>query len=77
MTSTEFRQALRRLGLAPKDTPQSGVRAAARWYGVAPTTVRIWLATEPSPLAARLTRLALALLDRGMSRVEIDAMLRG
>lgn len=73
MTAAEFHEALRRLGFATKPGPQSGVRAAARWYGVAPSTVRGWLIEGPGPVADRHTRLVLAL---GRTPAEIDAMIR-
>jgi hypothetical protein len=67
MTPSAFCTALSRLGLT--------VRAAAAWYGTNKMTIGRWRDSGPTPPAARLTRLALALLERGWSRAEIDALL--
>lgn len=67
MTSAQFREILNRLGLT--------VRQAADVYGVNKDTISEWRAKGPPPGQRALARMVLALMDAGMSRSEIDALI--
>lgn len=68
MTPADFRAALQRLGMT--------VRQAADAYGVNKDTISEWRAKGPPPGQRALARMVLALMDAGMSRAEIDALIR-
>lgn len=69
MTPTAFCEATQRLALGPQ-------RAAAAWYGVTLPTLQDWRRNGPTPVAERLTLIALALVEQGMPREKIDAMMQ-